>query len=237
MLQKRQNDRFQRRLIMERLEDRTVLSGNVTASLDPVNGLLSVIGDSGDNAIAITQEADGTAIIAGADTTTVNGEAFAAFGNATGISIQFLDGNDSVDLESVVLPGAVTITAGIGNDAVTLQNSTFQQADIAIGTEAAGAIGNNTVTIGNDVVTGDHLNLVLLNQSGLNGSTNGGGAGLSPGSANVVTMNDVQFTGAGDLNVTVEDGFTTSNGTQLIGSSSVLMTSIQTAGDVAVNLG
>ncbi|HLJ96080.1 MAG TPA: hypothetical protein VKU02_23090, partial [Gemmataceae bacterium] len=237
MLQHLRNHRLQRRLLVERLEDRTVLSGNVTAALDPSSGMLTIIGDNNDNAIAITEGTDGTATVTGEAATTVNGASSADFNNITGINIQFQDGSDSVDIESAVLPGAIAITAGIGNDTVTLNNSTFQQADISLGTEAAGAVGNNTVAMSQDVITGDHLNLSLLNQSGLNDTTSNGNSGLSPGSANAVTLDSLQFTGAGDLNVTVEDGFTTSNGTQLIGSSSVLMTSIQTAGDVAVNLG
>src|SRR5207244_6652246 len=104
VLQNRQNDRLRRRLIVERLEDRTVLSGNVTAALDPVTGLLSIIGDTSDNAIAITQGFGGTTMVIGETETTVNGEATAGFDNVTGIRIQFLDGNDRVDINAINIP-------------------------------------------------------------------------------------------------------------------------------------
>ncbi len=156
MLQKRQNDRLRRRLFVERLEDRTVLSGNVTASLDPVTGLLSIIGDASDNAIAISQGAKGTAIITGETKTAVNGAAAAGFDNVTGISVQFLDGNDRVKINSVVLPGALSITAGTGSDTITLGNSTLPQADITVATDTTGAQGNNcSVDIRNDAITGN----------------------------------------------------------------------------------
>jgi hypothetical protein len=228
MLQKRQNDRLRRRLMVERLEDRMVLSSNVTASLDPATGLLSMVGDSGDNAIAITQGANGTTIVSGETETTVNGEAAAAFDNVTGISVQFLDGNDIVDIHGVVLPGAISVTAGVGNDTITLENSTFQQADVTMGAEGLGARGSYIVDISNDVVTGSHLNLSLLNQNGLSGSV-----GFGPGSVNAVNVNNVQFTAAGDLNLIVDDG----DVTQAAASSSVMMTLINTAGNVTANLG
>src|SRR5438132_4864091 len=156
VLQNRQNDRLRRRLIVERLEDRTVLSGNVTAALDPVTGVLSIIGDTSDNAIAITQGVNGTAIITGETATTINGAAAAGFDNVTGINVQFLDGNDRVKINTVVLSGALSITAGTGNDTITLGNSTLQQADITVATDTSGAQGNICILdINNDAITGN----------------------------------------------------------------------------------
>jgi hypothetical protein len=240
MLQKRQNDRFRRRLIVERLEDRTVLSGNVTALLDPATGLLTITGDWGDNGIAITQGLAGTAIVTGETATTVNGGAAVSFDAVTGIAIQFLDGNDRVDINAISIPGALAITSGIGINVITLNNSTFQQADITLGTEVIGAQGSNIVNISSDVVTGNHLNVSLLNQSGRSGS-----AGFGQGSVNTVNIYDVAytpvggapFTGVGDLNLVVDDGVPYYDGTQLTGASSVTLAMVDTAGNVNVNVG
>jgi hypothetical protein len=237
MSHKHRNDRSRRTLLVERLEDRTVLSGNVVAVQDPFSGLLNITGDGHDNGIAITQEPNGMALVAGELGTTINGEATALFSSLSGISILFLDGNDRVDLLGVNLPGAISITAGLGNNTITLDHSLFQQAAITAGAEIDGAVSNNLVAITNDVVTGNYLNLSLLNESGLRGVRNGGDAGTGLGSVNTVTISNVQFTGAGDLNVTVDDGVAYFDGTNLTPASSLAMTSVATSGNVNVRLG
>src|SRR5437879_2300348 len=82
MLRKLRNDRLRRTLLVERLEERTVLSGNVVALQDPT-GFLSVVGDNGDNAIAITQDSGGADIITGETATSVNNGPAASFSNVT----------------------------------------------------------------------------------------------------------------------------------------------------------
>jgi hypothetical protein len=92
------------------------------------------------------------------------------------------------------------------------------------------------VDISNDIITGAHLNLNILNQSGLSGS---GPNAKGGGSINTLTMNNVQFTNSGNLNVRVDDGvnyFNAGNNT-VLGASTVLMELIDTGGNVTVTVG
>jgi hypothetical protein len=132
--------------------------------------------------------------------------------------------------------GPTTITLGTGNNNFKLDDSTIQQADITIGLEVAGATGSNTVDISNDTITGAHLNLSILNQSGVSGS---GPNAKGGGSVNTLTMNNVNFTNSGNLNVRVDDGvnyFNAGNNT-VLGASTVLMELIDTGGNVTVTVG
>lgn len=133
-------------LHLERLEDRTLLTGNVLAVLGPDGGnpagLLHITGDIGNNAITIESAsvfdkfASPNAIGVIGDTgslTTVNGANYAEFDINTVASIQvdYLNGKDSVKLLGPFplllgglrpVMGNITVNAGTGADTYVESN-------------------------------------------------------------------------------------------------------------------
>jgi hypothetical protein len=232
MVPKSHSRKPRRALYLEVLEDRTVLS-NVTAIQNPNTGVLTITGDNSDTGVNITEPVPNQFVVIGEAGTFVNGGPTATFNSVTGITVLFGNGNDTVGISAINIPGAINITEGTGNETVNIDMSTFRQADVTLGAETNGAVGSDTVTFSQDTITGNHLALSLLNESGLSGVRSGGAAGISPGAVNTVTMNNLQFTGGGNLNVRVDDGvaYNTSPG------SSVTITQSTSTGNVSVNLG
>src|SRR5262245_5938215 len=100
-----------RRLVLERLESRVVLDGNVNAFLS--NGNLHIIGDWADNQILITQSSMRSFTISSRDgSTTINGQ----MGGRT-----FTGVNKDLDVTLIVGSDIVEI-AGTAADAVTISN-------------------------------------------------------------------------------------------------------------------
>src|SRR5689334_14608863 len=110
MRQNRRSNRQRRTLRLEALEDRTLLSGVVSAVEDPLTGLLSITGDNGNNAITISQVSAGVLRVAGdihippfpgrPDVTSVDGVAYHDFilKSITAVSVQMLNGTDKVTM-------------------------------------------------------------------------------------------------------------------------------------------
>src|SRR2546421_473401 len=100
MRQNRRLSRLRRTLRLESLEDRTLLSGIVSAVEDPLTGLLTITGDNGNNAITISQISPGVLRVAGdvhippfpgrPDVTSVDGVAHHDFvlGSISAINVQ-----------------------------------------------------------------------------------------------------------------------------------------------------
>jgi hypothetical protein len=149
--------------------------------------------------------------------------------------------NVSINYCTIGGPPGLKISVGNGDDpTINVDNSTFAQADITAGTETPGATSSNAVDVSADTITGDHLNISLLNESGVSGVLLSGAAGIRPGSVNTLTMNNDLFTeatGPGNLNVRVDDGDPYFNGVSITAASSVKMTAISTTGNVNVMLG
>lgn len=241
MLRKRRIQSFRSTLCVEVLEDRMLLDGKVTAGLD-ATGLLTLTGDTRQNAIAFTQGPFPFLTVFGLNGTTVNGQfAQTFFNSVTSISILFQNGSNTVifdTLNNPGIPGAITITEGTGNNTVILDNATFQRADITLGKEINGAVGSNFVELSNDLITGQgnagNLNVNILNESGVSGSAGGG-----PGAVNTLLMNGLQFTAGGHLNARVDDGVTYFDSGQnvLTAASMVQIANVNTFGNVGVVLG
>jgi hypothetical protein len=157
---------YLRKSFFESLEERTVLAGNVTASVN--GGFLVMIGDSGDNQIAITQSAAGGVQLSSLDGTThINGQAGPiSLGSVTaGSVIAMGNGNDVVRLQGTAantlnFGGYTTIDMGSGND--TVQFSNFHANSLAV-------FGGN----GDDQIVGqrDLANIGASTGIGLNVST------------------------------------------------------------------
>jgi hypothetical protein len=115
---------------LERLEERTLLSGNVSATVTAAGNLL-VIGDTKANQIAI-QETSGALQVSSLDgTTTINGGSgpFTATGFTHDVDVFMNRGNDVVDVGGsgpvTSLPHNLVIDTGAGNDTVNVENTSI----------------------------------------------------------------------------------------------------------------
>lgn len=128
----RQNARGSRRLAMESLETRQMMTGNVLVSVS--GGNLVVSGDSGGNELRIIQSLQNGAPIAGRffitgqNGTTINGQTVGQFfQNVTGdLQINLDGGNDRLTLgdgvsnSRFIVPRDLQVDMGDGNDVVRL---------------------------------------------------------------------------------------------------------------------
>ncbi len=243
-----------RRLNLEALEDRTLLA---TATLDINNstGLLTYVASSGvANALSVSVASStytftdlGEGITLGAGAVADNWKVLSAnsvAGPATAvksISINTLDGNDSVTLASVTLPTSVAFTNSPGNaDAVTLGGASSGAQGITGNVTITNSAGTTALTV-NDAgdtkaetafLSGGQLAnlmpaLVFFGSANLSSLTIDGGTALSTLNVNANDQGPVAVTG----------GATTGSGTITIGSSapinyaSVLAVNITNAAD------
>src|SRR5947207_12113950 len=109
--------------MMDNLEGRVMLSGNVTASV--VSGNLVLKGDTASNEIVMTRTgvtASQIKISSGSSATTINGAAGPlVLGGVRGLKIQLGAGNDNLKLDNANFDRAVSIDAGSGNDLVQIE--------------------------------------------------------------------------------------------------------------------
>ncbi|MCA8996505.1 MAG: VWA domain-containing protein [Planctomycetaceae bacterium] len=150
-------------LSSERLEDRTLLSGNVSASLS--GGKLTVVGDNADNDVTAEVTPMGDLVIAGQNGTTINGVAQwsipatavshvainmqggddslavdggnPALASLSGLAwIQLGDGHDQLSLENLNFGGGLVVYGSGGDDAISIDNSHLRSGLVAGGTGA-----------------------------------------------------------------------------------------------------
>jgi hypothetical protein len=137
------------RWALERLEDRTLLSGNVTATVT-TSGNLTVVGDAKGNEILIQSTSSGALQVSSLDgTTTINGGSspFTATGVTGNVAVFMKQGADVVDVGGsgllTNLPGNLFVDTGSGNDTVAVENASVT-GSIAL----FGGAGNDTLTVG-----------------------------------------------------------------------------------------
>src|SRR5580698_4713564 len=114
---------------IEKLEDRTLLAGNVIVSL-AANGLLTVRGDQSTNNIAITQTAGGLQVAStDSGATEINGGAgpFTASSTVKSISIALKGGDNTLSVgdpsgSALDLAGNLVISATSGNNTISIAN-------------------------------------------------------------------------------------------------------------------
>lgn len=117
-----------RKLGFEFLERREVLSGNVTATIQ--DGNLVITGDAANNNIVISGGAVGEVVVAGGSDAGVGTEtmvnsgltAVALTGFTGDILIDMRGGNDRVLITSIAAPGVISATLGTGNDTFAMQS-------------------------------------------------------------------------------------------------------------------
>lgn len=140
---------FGPRWALERLEERTLLSGNVTVSVTSA-GNMNVVGDSKGNEILIQSTSTGALQVSSLDgTTTINGSSspFTSSAVTGNVAVFMKQGADVVDVGSTgmltTLPKNLFIDTGSGSDTVAIENA-------SIGGSVAifGGAGSDTFTVG-----------------------------------------------------------------------------------------
>ncbi len=181
----RKKSRRSRTLAFEQLNERIVFS--VTATFNPIAGVLSVVGDNLNNNIVVSRNAAGNILINGGAISVVGGVPTVA--NTTLIQVLGQGGNDQISLDETngVLPAA-NLFGGDGNDILTggsANDLIFGQAgnDTLLGKggvdQLFGGDGNDILTggTGNDSVFGENGNDRMIWNPGEGTDINEGGAG------------------------------------------------------------
>jgi hypothetical protein len=161
---------------VELLEDRTLLSGVVTALQDPATGLLTITGDQGNNHIKISQVSPGVLRVSGdinippppgrPDVTSVNGVTYHDFvlATVTGIKVIMLDGTDRVTMTGFSIPGNISITAGSGVDTFSLNSVQANAGSISITGSGSDTVTETDVVAGaSSITTGDGPATIVQN--------------------------------------------------------------------------
>lgn len=203
--------------VIEAVEPRLMLSGDVTATL--VNGHLKIVGDAEGNDLVVTIAADGSVSFT-SNSTTVNGGAaadVALTGTVESIAVGMKDGQDTVVIEGAassadtpsVLPsisGDITVRMGADTDALTLRGL-----NVGGRVYIAGDDGNDRVTVealevGGEFIAAGNLADDTVSVRRLTGQADvhirGGGdvdtltagQGIAPGSGGSLTI----LSGGGD---------------------------------------
>lgn len=108
--------------MMDNLESRVMLSGNVAVSV--VSGNLVVRGDASANSIVLNNAGKNKVRITGANATTINGAAGPVVMSAVrGLSLKLGDGNDTLKLDDLNFGRAVLIDMGAGDDVAQIEKN------------------------------------------------------------------------------------------------------------------
>jgi hypothetical protein len=227
MLQKRRVGRSRKALALERLEDRVNLSGNVLAFQNALlgNGVLNVVGDNGNNCIAINQTNNlgfPTLTVTGSSTTTpiimgnvtaVNSIAGGSFNvplsSVTSIKVTLGTGTDCVlvgNLHGFSIPGNIIITlgaavnggkGGFGVDTVSLTNISVNSGQIQI---VGSGTTTETITETNVIAGSNYINFPTNSAAGIPPSGK-----LTLTQTNVTMGFDVIRAGNADNNITIQN--------------------------------
>lgn len=245
---KRTNKAIETERVIEHLETRALLAGNVLASLNGSH--LTVTGDAADNAIDITI-LNGQIQLRGLNSTTVNGGTTSfvvAAGTDTlagNVLIQMAGGNDSVSFtRGINFNGIVDVNGQAGNDSIAANGVKFKSNAYFWGAEGNDTFSVQDTTVdGSLVIHGNQDNdLITLKTVTLNGFTELKGQDGDDGvSLNAVTSNGSLAikTGRGDDDVTIHNS--TINSSLLIktkqDSDAVMLDDNTFGSSVHVNLG
>ncbi len=168
---------LQRQFSVEKLEDRSLMAGNVTAAVQA--GVLVITGDASDNGVTVdyVQATNTYRVIgvtpSGGTATTINGLDTSVPANiptftgvTKGININLNAGNDTLSFGSdtsstFVVVGDLNIDAGVGNDTVTIGRNgnnaggaapIENEVNVSKNLNVVMGVGNDTLTITNTTV-------------------------------------------------------------------------------------
>jgi hypothetical protein len=174
--------------------------------------------------------------------------------------------NNSFFLDTISV-GPATITSGNGNNRLTFSHSSILTDTTILGTESVVANGNNTVVMDTDTISGQSLDLSILDQSGVSGVLQGGSPGVqftmnnvapspdvghrNPRHISHVTLNAITFTTAfpaatPQLSIRMDDGdyyYDTQRGNALntgspnLSGSTFVATAVDLPGLASITLG
>lgn len=145
-------DRQQPLSRLQKLEDRALLAGNVTAQLIGQTAFLN--GDAADNNTQVLID-NGNVVVRGLDGTTINGSAD-DFVLSTGTSIprnliaSFGDGNDTFTLDGVSVGRHAWIAGGNGNDSLAVMGGS----NIGFNLRMDGDAGDDVISLQDSTVVG-----------------------------------------------------------------------------------
>lgn len=130
--------------VLDQLEHRNVLAGNVLASVK--GGVLELLGDAEVNQISVVFDAKHNATISALDDTTINGlDTPVSFQKVKGLTAFMREGDDVLDVSNGKLTKPVNIYMGADND-------TLLMTDMSIA-------GKSTISLGDGDDTADLLNV------------------------------------------------------------------------------
>jgi hypothetical protein len=195
-------------------------NGNVTVSLTQLLGLLRIIGLNDNVVINIQQSSPGVLEVAGIGTLINQSSEPVDFplNSVSEIDVTLLNGNDTVTMNNVNIPGNISFIAGSGSDSVSLSSIDAN----LISLQVAGP-GPDTVLLEHSraaavsITAGDNASLSL------NDVSSAGLVTLTAGKNATVGVNNL--TAAGDLDITVGDN---AQAVRLEGSSSNNLNLLQT---------
>jgi len=159
-----------RNLGLESLEDRNLMAGDIIANV--VNGSLVIRGDEASNGVAIRAGAEPgqyfiVGLEAGGEATSVNGvDAVLVSGVTRGIRAGLGQGDDVFRLSDANVRGAVSVSAGRGNDHISIggrdsddraddrANDRVANTRIRLGLNLSTGLGNDSVHVGGTRVGG-----------------------------------------------------------------------------------
>jgi hypothetical protein len=141
-------------ILLESLEDRRLLAGDVSASVR--HDTLIVTGDDAGNSFVITRQADDRTSfrVTPTDGTTINGSTapLVFAGVSRGMSIEMRSGDDALTLDNVRVFGVVAIDAGDGHDAIVVRSSRITE-DLIM----SGGDGRDWLTVTKSTIQRDLL--------------------------------------------------------------------------------
>ncbi len=137
---------------LDRLEDRTVPAGNVTATFS--GGMLRILGDAEDNQISIVGDGKGNVTVSGSNDTTINGqEGPISFSKVRkSLEVWMRAGDDSVTISHLKLLRTAFVHLGEGND--TLNVDSLKVRRVA---EVYGNAGDDLIQVENSKFGRGHL--------------------------------------------------------------------------------
>jgi hypothetical protein len=175
-------------------------TANVTIMLNPATGLLSIMGDGGNDAFTVMQSSPGLLQIAGINTLINQSSSPATYmlSSISAIAVSLFNGNESVSMKDIPIAGTLSIVAGSGSDSLTLDTITANVLNLSAAGPGADSITLNNLTLGSATVVAG-ANAILA----LSGWNSAGAVMLTAGNNATVSVNDL--TALGDLDLTVGD--------------------------------
>jgi hypothetical protein len=241
---------YRKALGFESLETRRLLAGNVSAVLSNNNTVLTLTGDSADNAVMVTNSSANVIQVVGLKTpgltagssiaTTIGGGSSKSYLGVTTIIFNFngtgtnhSNGDDTVILTNLALTGSVTINGGDGDnffgfgDFENINNAVYDPA--ASSKLGALTLGQGlTVNTGNGNSTVSAIWVTLNGAAGQNLGINGGQGTTTVSMNHIAVAHLANFnvaTGSGTLDLTLNNfsaNYLTADTT--IGNDSITMT-------------